>query len=151
MDEETLRLRGDALDEMHSRSHALALRCKQVPDIYREKIKLLADATDAETVLEVRKWMTVELPPKEYQTEEITWQTFEHFAGALLDALAMYAMRQQLLGAKKSTAAQDIAQELVAIRTATTSPVVAMAELVKVRGKALTTLDNFKVGGDVTG
>ena len=151
MDEQTLKLRGTLLDEMHSRSHALAAKGKDVPEIYREKIKILANAEKADEVQAVATWMAVELPPKEYETDEITWQTFEHFAAALLDSLVMYAMRQQLLTGKKPAAVADLAQELDAIRTATTSPVVAMAELVKVRGKAVSTLQNFKAGGNATG
>jgi hypothetical protein len=138
--------RGRAVDEMQQRMADLKRHGKEVPAEWTERLAELSDAVDHPTLNKHLEWMHATLPPKEYLTEEITWQTFAHFSSALLDRLTIYAMRHHLLG-NPETGAADIMKEIIAIRGATDSPVVAMNELAKSRAKAASSLNQFTVEG----
>lgn len=144
MDAQTLKLRGKIVDELQERIQVLQKQGKTVPDSYREKIKEIVETQDAELVAAAAEWVATELPPKEYQTEEITWQTFEHWSEFLLERLAIYAIKHWLLSGEAPQDVVDFMREIRAIKDATDSPVVAMAELTKLRAKTLRALKDFR-------
>lgn len=129
--------RGRAVDELQSRMMDLKNMGKAVPQEWTDRLHELADAHDNETVTKHLDWMTTDLPPQEYMTEEITWGTFQHFSTELLDRLTVFATRCGFIDAEDSKAlAVNMMKDIINIKTATDSPIVAMNELAKVRARA---------------
>ena len=129
--------RGQALDDLQQRIADLKGLGKAIPDDWRDKMRALAEAHDPDVIDAIVMWMQTDLPPKEYMTEEITWQTFAHFSTALLDRLTIFAARKLILDGAPDSGARSLMVELLAIKSATDSPVVAMSELAKVRARAV--------------
>lgn len=130
--------RGRALDQMQERLHAMQSAGKNIPDEWREKTKKLAEAESREDVAAVTLWIETELPPKEYVTAEITWDTYTQFANELLHKLTVHVSCMEMITGEKNTGLISIMKEIHSLKSATNSPVVAMAELAKLRARAIT-------------
>ncbi len=137
-----LQLRGNILDEMQHRIQTLRNSGQAVPQEWHDKVSQVAESQDPGHIAETHTWMK-DLPAKEYQTAEITWETFTMFAGELLDKLTLVAAREIILNVGNALPDNEVThaiagllKEIKAIRSATDSPVIAMNELAKVRTKA---------------
>jgi len=144
MDSESTKLRGRVVDELQGRIQHLSAAGKQPPKLWHEKLAAITETDNASLVEETHEWMAKELPPKEYHTAAITWETYAMFGGELLDKLTLYGARQNLLGQPTELAAELILQ-IFQVRESVIDPVAALAELAKIRGRAVTELKRFQL------
>jgi len=146
MDNESTKLRGRVVDELQARIAHIKSAGKQVPKLWHDKLSELSETSDASFVEHAHEWMVKDLPPKEYHAVEITWETYADFGNELVDKLTMYASRQSLLGTP-SPLATDLIKEIFDVRESAIDPSTAMAELTKIRARALTELKRFILVG----
>jgi hypothetical protein len=146
MDAESVKLRGRVMDELQARIAHIQHAGKQVPKLWHDKAAELSETHDASFVEHVHEWMVKDLPPKEYHAVEITWDTYADFGNEMVDKLTMYACRQNLLGTPSEEAIALI-KEIFDVRESAVDPATAMAELTKIRSRALTELKRFTLVG----
>lgn len=135
MEDRLLKTRGALVDEMQSRTRSLKRQGKAVPEEWTSKLNTLAETTDPAEISSIRDWMQLELPPLEYETDVVTWDTFKSFAEELVKKTAERAMIFQVIAGKKNAAAPDLIKEILALRNEAASPAEAMTQLGKIRAR----------------